>query len=205
MRVLTIIPKGEKKTGKVAQRRKRRLTETTIEAERQLNLFSHERGMAIPIRPSRFGQARLLKARASEQARETYENAISRGVAVPETHVKLGALLFKEGLWHQARRHFARALALEPDRVDAHYNLAHLYIGMDLFGSASVHLRIVTGQDPAFGPGHFYLALVGLQEGDYDLARKSLKAFEQTNAKEADVARLRSLVQRAEANESSPG
>ncbi len=72
---------------------------------------------------------------------------------------------------------FARAVALEPDHAIGHYDLANVYLSMDQYLPARVHLGIAVTIDPSFADAHYNLGLACAGAGRWSEALKALDAY----------------------------
>jgi len=85
---------------------------------------------------------------------------------------------------HAARRHFERAVALDPDFAAAFARLAYVYLQMYWYGpheerpqhleSGLAAARQAVGLDPKSAPGHLALGRLGAIKGDFDHAFRAL-------------------------------
>ena len=72
---------------------------------------------------------------------DQYRLALSIDDALAPTHNNLGLLLLKRRLFEEARRHYVRAIELNPDLVDAHVNLAFLCLTVRDYPQAIAEAR----------------------------------------------------------------
>jgi Flp pilus assembly protein TadD len=66
----------------------------------------------------------LFQAKRYAEAAELLSQAIDAGADTPRLHVGLGVALFYQGMPSLARREMQRAIELDPQNVEAHFNYA---------------------------------------------------------------------------------
>src|SRR5690606_26762982 len=84
--------------------------------------------------PASAGLGRLLaEARRDAEAEELCRQILARDATRVDTHCDLGTLLLRSGRLDEAREHFARAVALQPDHLEARSVLLFIehYIARD--------------------------------------------------------------------------
>ncbi|MHC5022512.1 MAG: tetratricopeptide repeat protein [Planctomycetota bacterium] len=115
---------------------------------------------------------RLLANEMVMMAEEKYREAIELDATCVEAHVRLGALLRREGRLDEAESLFSTALALEPDSLEAMCGLAHVGAlkGGDALNRAADVAREVVRRDPAHAQGHYVLGLIHQQRGEHEQA-----------------------------------
>ena len=75
--------------------------------------------------------------------------ALELDPGLPEAHVSIGRLKFGHAWdWTGAKREFARALAIDPNNVDAHFFSAMLCMALGCFPEAIDHMKRIEERDP---------------------------------------------------------
>ncbi len=74
----------------------------------------------------------------SQQARESYEQAIALNPGNSEFHFQIAILLYERGAWERAMKHLQKTLSLNPQNEVAKKMLASLYEEIGFGGSAKV-------------------------------------------------------------------
>ena len=75
--------------------------------------------------------------------------ALELDPGLPEAHVSIGRLKFgHEWDWTGAKREFTRALAIDPNNVDAHFFSAMLCMALGCFPEAIDHMKRIEERDP---------------------------------------------------------
>jgi TolB-like protein/DNA-binding winged helix-turn-helix (wHTH) protein len=75
--------------------------------------------------------------------------ALELDPGLPEAHVSMGRLKFgHEWDWNGARQAFTRALAIDPNNVDAHFFSAMLCMAVGCFSEAIDHMKQIEERDP---------------------------------------------------------
>ncbi len=112
------------------------------------------------------GKARLLLAQQQrDQAKALLEDLVKRNAGLAEAHAMLGSIARAEKDMVATRRHYLRALEIEPNNLAAHVGLASLNVAEKRFDEAGKHIERVL----ELVPGHIYAtylsALVDLEQG----------------------------------------
>lgn len=146
----------------------------------QLGLFAA--GAAENVRQLEDGlspfDAALLRDRTGRgDAREAYLKAVREEDRMPDALCNLGILDAADGAYDDAVEWFAKALAAAPDHFEAHYNLGCLYLDIEQFLPARVHLAIAAAQEPASAELQFNLAVALAGVGQFAASAAALRQF----------------------------
>lgn len=129
--------------------------------------------------------ARLALARTLERAEEwsaatlAYAEALQRGAAGAEIHLRLGNLHLRQAQHGPALKHLKSALAQQPDHAEAMYALGMLMHRLHRYRDAVRHLRDAAQRQPEAPQVQFNLALARFEAGDLHGA---VQAFAQSHA-----------------------
>ena len=82
-----------------------------------------------------------------------------------------------DGAYDDAIEWFARCLATCPGHFEANYNLGCLYLDLEMFGPARVHLAIAAAQDPSSAELQFNLAVALAGVGQFAASVAALRQF----------------------------
>ncbi len=154
--------------------------ETDSDGPPQLGLFDAGKSAVVVQLDSSLSpfDAALLKDRTGrDDAREAYLQAVSNGDRVADALCNLGILEAADGAYDDAVEWFAKALAASPDHFEAHYNLGALYLDIEMFLPARVHLAIAAAQDPASAELQFNLAVALAGVGQFAASAAALRQF----------------------------
>ena len=163
----------------------------------QLSLFSEPTGDLIlfPHRLGKFERAVLLDERDPVAAAQLYREAISDGDYVADAYCNLGILETREARVDEALDCFTRALVFHPRHLEAHYNLANLYVDLGNIRLARAHYLLVTRIDPDFSNAYFNLGLVQTMMGEFSSAICSLEQFKRL-ADPLDISKAEELIRK---------
>ncbi|NNE69375.1 MAG: tetratricopeptide repeat protein [Rhodothermales bacterium] len=122
--------------------------------------------------------AALLRDRTGQaDAREAYLTAIRDGDRVADAFCNMGILEAAAGAYDDAVEWFAKALSAAPDHFEAHYNLGCLYLDIEQFLPARVHLAVAAAQDPESAELQFNLAVALAAVGQFAASAGALRQF----------------------------
>ncbi len=77
----------------------------------------------------------------------------------------------------EAQALYERAIGLEPDFFEAHFNLGNIYHDLGRFAEAQSCYREALRLNPLYADGHFYLAVTFEKMGQSQEARPHWKAY----------------------------
>jgi tetratricopeptide (TPR) repeat protein len=115
------------------------------------------------------------------------EQAASIGASADDL-VDIGIGAVERGQTEEGVEAFARAIAREPDHAIGHYDLANVYLSLDMPLPARVHLGVAVALDPAFADAHYNLGLACAGAGRWGEALRALDAYRALVAEEDPVA-----------------
>jgi TolB-like protein/DNA-binding winged helix-turn-helix (wHTH) protein len=97
--------------------------------------------------------------------------ALALNPDLPEAHVSMGRLKFgHEWDWSGARQAFTRALAIDPNNVDAHFFSAMLCMALGCFPEAIDHMKQIEERDPLSATVQSFFGRVLYRARKYDEA-----------------------------------
>jgi tetratricopeptide (TPR) repeat protein len=108
----------------------------------------------------------------NEQAIDFYSQAIERGIQEPDLYLGRGQLFASQGKLDEAIADLRETTRLEPDRIEAHYNLAVAYLKKNDDRNAFAEFQTLTVIRPDFTSAYLQLGLILANRGDLDGARK---------------------------------
>ena len=79
----------------------------------------------------------------------------------------------------KAQALYERAIALEPDVFEAHFNLGNIFHDLGRYPSAQVCYRDALKLNPGYADAHFYLAVTLEKSGQSRDARMHWRAYQQ--------------------------
>ena len=104
------------------------------------------------------------------------EMSLAGGATTAAIHTNCGVAYRALGEFDQAARHFARAIALDPQFVNAHQNYALVLWDQGLPQQAAVHFEIALALRQDSPEANFYLGWIRLDEDKPALAAERLRA-----------------------------
>ena len=134
---------------------------------------------ALALTPDDLDARRYLaeanaKTGMTDKTGEPYRVLEKSGQNPPATYVELGIGLAKEGRLSEAVEQYKKALAIDPDYVDAHYNLGAVYANSGNIDKAIEHLRRAV----ALQPGNaFYRNMLGIAYGQKGMNNEAVEQF----------------------------
>ena len=97
--------------------------------------------------------------------------ALELDPGLPEAHVSMGRIRFgHEWDWSGARQAFTRALAIDPNNVDAHFFSAMLCMALGCFPEAIDHMKRIEERDPLSATVQSFFGRVLYRARKYDEA-----------------------------------
>lgn len=127
----------------------------------------------VPYQPNR-AQWHLLRASCyrladkPDLALQECRDAIAADPASEEGHRRLADLLYNKANYAEAAEHYARAVELRPDYMQARYNLASALRELRRYDEAIVHLRWIVEHQAGLPEAHYLLARTLKDTGDDD-------------------------------------
>jgi tetratricopeptide (TPR) repeat protein len=122
---------------------------------------------AVPIRPERHQAGRVV------EARESFRIAAELGARIPSILRNLGLAHLELGESSAAERRFLDALALEPDNVDALYNLGVLYSYIDRVDDSIACFDRILALDGGLAEVHLTRGVQLVRAGQLDEAESA--------------------------------
>jgi Flp pilus assembly protein TadD len=98
-------------------------------------------------------------------------------LAACATPTSQGRVALSRGSYEEAARHFEEALAAEPGRVGALVGLGVARYKLDALDDARRAFDEALDQQPDLPPGHLYLALIAIRQGDDATAETHLTRY----------------------------
>ncbi len=107
----------------------------------------------------------------SDLARASFERAIDLDIRLAAAHNGRGMVLAREDrMRSEALVSFREALDLDPEYLDARYNLGVTLADMEDFRGARQAFAALLQTDPEYSDVHYRLGVIASNEGDYDTA-----------------------------------
>lgn len=91
--------------------------------------------------------------------------------------MNLGNIRHRTGSAEEAERYYRRALYVNPDHVEANYNLASICEDRDEVDNAVLFYCKSVHEDPQFADAHFNLGMVLERLGDVEGAKKHWRIY----------------------------
>lgn len=99
------------------------------------------------------------------------QDALRRTIKVEAVPHLLQALVYyDEQKYDEAIAEFKKAVELNPNLAEAHYNLGVVYLTKELFDEAIAEFKRAIDIAPEFAPAHNNLAIIYYSKGEYSLA-----------------------------------
>jgi tetratricopeptide (TPR) repeat protein len=149
------------------------------EADEQLSLFSGEATNIVSLESglSPFDAALMMDRTGRAEARSAYLDAVRTEDRVADAYCNLGILDAAAGAYDDAIDWFAKSLATASDHFEAHYNLGCLYLDLEMFGPARVHLGVAASRRPDSAELQFNLAVALAGAGQFAASAAALRQF----------------------------
>ncbi len=141
----------------------------------QLSLFPAQI-LALPVLNPYEQGVRFDEAGEVAKARALYLKAIGTDTNASDAHCNLGILESRDGRTVDALECFARALAVDPEHAESHYNMALVYLQEEDYKLARLHFELSYRLDPA--PQALYcLGVAYAFGGEYGSAMEVLARY----------------------------
>ncbi len=125
----------------------------------------------MPSRAEILAQARARQAGNDlAEAERLYRQALAADANDAETLNALGGLLGPQGRLNEAVACIERALVIEPNLVEAHYNMASAALAQNFLAKAITHWQRVVQLNPSHADAYHNLATAFLTTNDLDQA-----------------------------------
>ena len=114
-----------------------------------------------------------LKRENINLARSSFQRALELDSELTAAHNGIGLVLARDPRTRpQAIESFRKSLRLDPDYLDARYNLGVTLAEMEDYSGARQAFNQVLEKDPDYGDVHYQLGLVASKSRDYELAER---------------------------------
>jgi serine/threonine protein kinase/Tfp pilus assembly protein PilF len=138
---------------------------------------------------------------AAQRAKNAAVRALELDENSSEAHTSLGVILeVFEWNWKEAEREFKRAIDLNPNHFDAHYEYGLLLARLKRLDEAEVELEKSLRIDPLSVYGHGMLGMIYRLKGDMEKAKEQIKKRDELNPQpvsgENAVERAQKLIDR---------
>lgn len=142
----------------------------------QLNLFAG--GRILPLHPgSPFEEALKRDERGDiKRATELYHKAIEEGDQPDDAYCNLGIMAAKKDRTIEAINYLTLSLNNNPRHIEAHFNLANMYVEAGNKDLGVLHYKMAIQIDPFFTSSYFNLGLTLAADQQYE---KAIEAFNQ--------------------------
>ena len=179
-RILKLVPVAQKRKGSY----RRAPGKSKAEEEAQLSLFAARQAAIVRLDAglSPFDAALLMDRTARPGARQAYLAALEKGDRAADAACNLGILEAGDGAYDDAIEWFAQALAASPAHFEAHYNLGCLYLDLEMFAPARVHLAVAAGIEGESAELQFNLAVALAGVGQFAASAVALRRFRNLSA-----------------------
>ncbi len=179
---------GMRKVKRSPKQKKNRLEE-----HGQLNLFTDNsmtsqnknnnnptgKIVQFSTRKNPFEEALSLDEKGDERAVEFYKKAIEQEIEIADAWCNLGIIKAGSGKGIDAISCFTHALVADPRHMEAHYNLANMYLDAGNNELALTHYKLAHDINPEFTEVIFNMGLVYLNLKQYQQARESFLIYKQ--------------------------
>ena len=161
--------------------RVKKRSESPLERQGQLNLFSRARGDVVPLPTgmSPFDQALLLDEQDDRHAADAYSQAIREGDCVADAYCNLGVMHTRKGRRADAFECFTSALKHDPRHFESHYNVGNLYFENGELRPAHLHYEIAAELEPDFSNVYFNLGVVNAMSEQFQAALAALTRYKE--------------------------
>jgi tetratricopeptide (TPR) repeat protein len=147
----------------------------------------------LKVRPDDVGTL-ILRAKALfelarvDEAKRDFERAVSLGEGKGKTYMGdaylgLAIIASRNKDWGAARTQFEKLLAVDPQDVGTHTNLARVYLELGDLAKAEEHAQFAVGARPSDEAALFVLGKVKLAAGKLDEAAAAFGKIAESNAK----------------------
>ena len=123
------------------------------------------------------------KNTTDEQALEEFRQELMVNPGDAASEYQIGEILRRENQLDPAYAHFAKALDLDPDFIEAHIGIAQVNMANHQFDQAIAQLQIAVRLAPDNPSTHYSLMLAYRGNGKMDSAKRELAIVEDLNAK----------------------
>jgi len=130
----------------------------------------------------------LFELGRSPEAKRDFDRSIELGAGKGKTYVGdaylgLAIIASRNKDWTQARDDFEKLLALDPNDVGTHANLARVYLELGDVAKAKEHAEVAAHARPGDEANLFMLGKVDLAAGDLDAAAAAFAKIRESNAR----------------------
>ncbi len=149
------------------------------DSREQLSLFSGSIAKIVRMEAglSPFDAALLMDRTGRAEARSAYLHAVEREDRVADAYCNLGILEAAAGAYDDAIECFSKSLAVASNHFEAHYNLGCLYLDLEMFAPARVHLGVAASGMPESAELQFNLAVALAGVGRFEASAVALRQF----------------------------
>ncbi len=109
-----------------------------------------------------------------DRAAEYFKEAVASDSTFAPPYVNLGIVYTQIRLFDDAKKAYAKAISLEPQTIDAYYNLAAMLIGTGELAAAASWLERALKVNPLSAPAHALIALAYFEQHRFGDSRRSV-------------------------------
>ncbi len=126
--------------------------------------------------------AGIPRGEAAQKAKNAAKKALELDANSSEAHTSMGVIIeVFDWDWERAEREFKRAIALNPNHFDAHYEYGALLSRLKRLDEAEAELKKAVQIDPLSSRVHDFLGITYRQKGETEKAEEHYKKRDELN------------------------
>ncbi len=126
---------------------------------------------------------KMSRNEAAQQAKKTAQRALELDESSSEAHTSMGVILeVFDWNWTEAEQEFKRAIDLNPNFFDAHYEYGFILARLKRLAEAEVELKKALRIDPLSSRGHGVLGRIYQESGNEEKAAEHFRKSDELNS-----------------------